>query len=69
MMNWARIQIKTWITTKNEHKASVQRRWDNRGKMHKAFQTWRKRVWHEYDAHAKGKEGGEGKREREDVWN
>eukprot|EP00965_Chrysotila_dentata_P012723 420008-Pleurochrysis_carterae.AAC.1 len=37
MMNWARIQMKTWVTMKNEHKASIQRRWDNRGKMHEAF--------------------------------
>eukprot|EP00965_Chrysotila_dentata_P227179 6195841-Pleurochrysis_carterae.AAC.2 len=27
--NWARIQMKTWVATKNEHKANVQRRWDN----------------------------------------
>eukprot|EP00965_Chrysotila_dentata_P181247 5983004-Pleurochrysis_carterae.AAC.4 len=39
MVNWVRIQIKTWIATKNEHKAYVQRQWDNRGKMNKAFQT------------------------------
>eukprot|EP00965_Chrysotila_dentata_P021887 724632-Pleurochrysis_carterae.AAC.1 len=39
MMNSARIQMKTWVTIKNEHKASVQRRWDNRGKMYKAFVT------------------------------
>eukprot|EP00965_Chrysotila_dentata_P149601 4940420-Pleurochrysis_carterae.AAC.1 len=39
MMNWARIQMKAWIATKNEHKAYVQRRWDNREKMNKAFQT------------------------------
>eukprot|EP00965_Chrysotila_dentata_P028887 960368-Pleurochrysis_carterae.AAC.1 len=44
MMNWARIiQMKTWIIVKNEHKASVQRRWDNKGIMNKAFQRWRKR--------------------------
>eukprot|EP00965_Chrysotila_dentata_P045972 1527741-Pleurochrysis_carterae.AAC.1 len=68
MMNWARIQIKTWIATKNGHKASVQRRWDNRGKMHKAFQRWRKRVGHEYDAQARGKEDGEGGKERERMY-
>eukprot|EP00965_Chrysotila_dentata_P112981 3732711-Pleurochrysis_carterae.AAC.1 len=38
MMNSARIQMKKWVDTKNEHKANVQRRWDNRGKMNKAFQ-------------------------------
>eukprot|EP00965_Chrysotila_dentata_P190990 6174243-Pleurochrysis_carterae.AAC.1 len=32
MMNSARIQMKMWVAKKNEHKASVQRRWDNRGK-------------------------------------
>eukprot|EP00965_Chrysotila_dentata_P250376 6209408-Pleurochrysis_carterae.AAC.2 len=46
---------------KNEHKASVQKRWDNRGTMNKAFQRWRKRVWYEYQA--TGKE--DGKREKE----
>eukprot|EP00965_Chrysotila_dentata_P035999 1198178-Pleurochrysis_carterae.AAC.1 len=35
MMNRARIQMRTWIATKNEHKANVQRRWDNRGKCTK----------------------------------
>eukprot|EP00965_Chrysotila_dentata_P202086 6180930-Pleurochrysis_carterae.AAC.1 len=38
MMNWARIQMKTWIITKNKHKTNVQRRWDDRGKTLKAFQ-------------------------------
>eukprot|EP00965_Chrysotila_dentata_P155614 5142150-Pleurochrysis_carterae.AAC.1 len=69
MMNCARIQMKTWITIKNEHKASVQRRWDNRGLMRKAFQSWRKRAWHEYEAQRKGKEDGERGKGREDVWN
>eukprot|EP00965_Chrysotila_dentata_P226263 6195296-Pleurochrysis_carterae.AAC.1 len=32
MMNWARTPMKTWVTKKNECKAKVQRRWDNRGK-------------------------------------
>eukprot|EP00965_Chrysotila_dentata_P261465 6214263-Pleurochrysis_carterae.AAC.4 len=49
MMNCARIQMKMWITTKNEHKATVQRRWDSRGKMRtdKAFQIWREKIGHE----------------------
>eukprot|EP00965_Chrysotila_dentata_P236587 6201405-Pleurochrysis_carterae.AAC.2 len=63
-MNWARIQLKTWVTTKNVQKANVQRRWDNREKMHKAFQRWGKRVWHEYEADPEGKEDGEGRIER-----
>eukprot|EP00965_Chrysotila_dentata_P131567 4349358-Pleurochrysis_carterae.AAC.1 len=50
---------------KNEHKASVQRRWGNRGKMYEAFQRWRKGVWHEYDTQAEGKEEREGRIERE----
>eukprot|EP00965_Chrysotila_dentata_P101694 3357520-Pleurochrysis_carterae.AAC.1 len=32
MMNYARIHMKTWVATKNEHKANVQGRWDNREK-------------------------------------
>eukprot|EP00965_Chrysotila_dentata_P196195 6177433-Pleurochrysis_carterae.AAC.1 len=38
MMNLARIQMKNWMVKKNEHKARVQRRWDNRGIMKEAFQ-------------------------------
>eukprot|EP00965_Chrysotila_dentata_P050157 1661638-Pleurochrysis_carterae.AAC.1 len=52
-------------SNENEHKAGVQRRWHNTVKMHKAFQNWGKRVRHEYDAQARGKEDGEGgKKER-----
>eukprot|EP00965_Chrysotila_dentata_P098402 3252523-Pleurochrysis_carterae.AAC.1 len=70
MMNWARMQMKTWIATKNEHKAYVQQRWDNRGEMHRAFYKWRKRVGHEYEAQAGGKEDRDGgKRKREDGIN
>eukprot|EP00965_Chrysotila_dentata_P263050 6214744-Pleurochrysis_carterae.AAC.2 len=38
MMNWARIQMKTWIIRKNAHTASVQKGWDNREKC-----TWHSR--------------------------
>eukprot|EP00965_Chrysotila_dentata_P217036 6189738-Pleurochrysis_carterae.AAC.2 len=65
MMNYARIQMKTWIATKNEHKAYVQRRWDNRDKMNKAFQTWRKGLRQEYDEQGAGKEEGKERIERE----
>eukprot|EP00965_Chrysotila_dentata_P020630 683290-Pleurochrysis_carterae.AAC.1 len=37
MMNLARIQMKTWLTKKNEHKTSIQQRWDNREKYTKPF--------------------------------
>eukprot|EP00965_Chrysotila_dentata_P105285 3477306-Pleurochrysis_carterae.AAC.1 len=40
MMNWARIQMKKWMDKKNEQRARVQRRWDNRGIMKDAFQKW-----------------------------
>eukprot|EP00965_Chrysotila_dentata_P101376 3346599-Pleurochrysis_carterae.AAC.1 len=52
----------------NEHKADVQRRWDNRGKTHKAFQRWRKRVGHEDEAQAGGKEDREGGKERKRTY-
>eukprot|EP00965_Chrysotila_dentata_P031262 1040775-Pleurochrysis_carterae.AAC.1 len=68
MMNWARIQMKTWIAMKNEHKANVQRRLDNRGKTHKAFQRWREKVWHAYEAQTGGKEDGEKGKERERTY-
>eukprot|EP00965_Chrysotila_dentata_P143642 4746298-Pleurochrysis_carterae.AAC.1 len=62
MMNWARIQMKTRIEKKNEHKASVQRRWGNRGNMNKAFKRWKPEGWE------KSKRGRGGKKE-EDIWN
>eukprot|EP00965_Chrysotila_dentata_P053604 1778408-Pleurochrysis_carterae.AAC.1 len=65
MMNCARIQMKTWIATKNEHKACVQRRWDNRGKVNKAFQTWRKKLRQKDDEEREGKEEGNDRLERE----
>eukprot|EP00965_Chrysotila_dentata_P206056 6183334-Pleurochrysis_carterae.AAC.1 len=62
MMNWARIQMKTWIAKKNEHKANVQRRCDNRGKTHKAFQRWGEKTC---DANMMHRRGGKkmGRRE------
>eukprot|EP00965_Chrysotila_dentata_P225839 6195026-Pleurochrysis_carterae.AAC.1 len=68
MMNCARIQMKTWILMKNEHKATVQGRWDNRGKMSKAFQTWKKMVKHEPDEQTGGKEDESGRLERERTY-
>eukprot|EP00965_Chrysotila_dentata_P068814 2273915-Pleurochrysis_carterae.AAC.1 len=65
MMNCARIHMKMWIAIKNEHKAEVQRRWDNRGKTRKAFQDWKKRVWPEYYTQIGRKEGIERGKERE----
>eukprot|EP00965_Chrysotila_dentata_P110711 3657998-Pleurochrysis_carterae.AAC.1 len=65
MMNCARIHMKMWITIKNEHKAAEQKRWDNRGKMSKAFQSWRKRLGLEYNNQIRGKEDGERGKERE----
>eukprot|EP00965_Chrysotila_dentata_P221557 6192442-Pleurochrysis_carterae.AAC.1 len=41
MMNWARIQMKNWIDTKNEHEARVQKRWENRGITKEVFQKWK----------------------------
>eukprot|EP00965_Chrysotila_dentata_P214177 6188064-Pleurochrysis_carterae.AAC.1 len=54
MMNRARMQMKAWVIKKNEHKASVQRKWDNRGKMHTAFQRWRKGMRLDYHTQAMG---------------
>eukprot|EP00965_Chrysotila_dentata_P134433 4445922-Pleurochrysis_carterae.AAC.1 len=41
MMNWARIQMKNWMDKKNEHRAFVQKRWDNRGITKEVFQKWK----------------------------
>eukprot|EP00965_Chrysotila_dentata_P011593 379276-Pleurochrysis_carterae.AAC.1 len=68
MMNLARTQMKTWIAIKNEHKVKVQRRWDNRGNMNKAFQNWKKRVGFEQDEQTEGKEDGKGRSEREKTY-
>eukprot|EP00965_Chrysotila_dentata_P041383 1372679-Pleurochrysis_carterae.AAC.1 len=68
MMNAARAQMKTWITIKNEHKAKIQRRWDNRGRMNKAFQKWKKRVWHEQDEQEGGEKDEDGRIEKEKTY-
>eukprot|EP00965_Chrysotila_dentata_P228037 6196368-Pleurochrysis_carterae.AAC.1 len=44
LMNWSRTHMKLWIEKKNEHKASVQRRWDNRGSTLKLFIRWKRNV-------------------------
>eukprot|EP00965_Chrysotila_dentata_P017585 584100-Pleurochrysis_carterae.AAC.1 len=46
LMNQARIHMKAWIEKKNEHKAVVQRRWDNKGKTLQMFMRWRRKVGH-----------------------
>eukprot|EP00965_Chrysotila_dentata_P054703 1816087-Pleurochrysis_carterae.AAC.1 len=56
-----RSQMKMWVATKNEHKANVQRRRDNRGKMNKAFQSWKTRVKHESHEQVEGQEDGDGR--------
>eukprot|EP00965_Chrysotila_dentata_P254733 6211980-Pleurochrysis_carterae.AAC.2 len=38
------------------------------GKMHGAFQRWRKGVWREYDTQAEGKEEREGRIERKRTY-
>eukprot|EP00965_Chrysotila_dentata_P257997 6213062-Pleurochrysis_carterae.AAC.4 len=57
--------MKTWVAVKNEHKASVQRRWDNRGKMNIIFQRWRKGTRHEYEKQTEGEVDGDGRIEKE----
>eukprot|EP00965_Chrysotila_dentata_P091676 3026408-Pleurochrysis_carterae.AAC.1 len=47
MMNWARTQTTMWLEKNNEHKA-IQRRWDNRGRMNKAFRRWKKYIGNEH---------------------
>eukprot|EP00965_Chrysotila_dentata_P035784 1190910-Pleurochrysis_carterae.AAC.1 len=64
----ARIQMKMWVTTKNEHKANVQRRWDNRGKRNKAFQSWKLRAKHECHDQAERQEDGDRRLERERTY-
>eukprot|EP00965_Chrysotila_dentata_P177699 5869859-Pleurochrysis_carterae.AAC.1 len=41
LMNLARLQMKNWVEKKNEHRARVQRRWDNRGTTKEVFQKWK----------------------------
>eukprot|EP00965_Chrysotila_dentata_P014208 471147-Pleurochrysis_carterae.AAC.1 len=61
LMNWARTHMKIWIEKKNEHKASVQSRWDNRGNMLKMFIKWKRNAGYKQD----GLDTGQG-REREE---
>eukprot|EP00965_Chrysotila_dentata_P052658 1747345-Pleurochrysis_carterae.AAC.1 len=68
MMNCARIHMKMWIAIKNEHKAAVQKRWDNRHKMGKAFQTWRKRSGLESNNQIGGEEDGKREIEKERTY-
>eukprot|EP00965_Chrysotila_dentata_P033619 1119420-Pleurochrysis_carterae.AAC.1 len=70
-VNLARIQIKMWIEKKNEHKGSVQRRWDNRGIMNETFKKWKLQIGRENDDKDGRKENqdDEGKREETHTWN
>eukprot|EP00965_Chrysotila_dentata_P199264 6179273-Pleurochrysis_carterae.AAC.1 len=56
MMHWTRTQMKMWMEKKNAHKASVQRRWDNRQDMNRVFQRWKKIVRRENSEQNGGKE-------------
>eukprot|EP00965_Chrysotila_dentata_P215167 6188601-Pleurochrysis_carterae.AAC.2 len=68
MKNWARTQMKMWIEKKIKHKARVQRRWDNRGNTHKAFQKWKANVWHDYKGQEGEKENGGGGKWRDKTY-
>eukprot|EP00965_Chrysotila_dentata_P237372 6201866-Pleurochrysis_carterae.AAC.1 len=61
LMNWARTHMKIWIEKKNEHKAGVQWRWDNRGKTLEMFTRWRRNVGYGQEGQ-EGTERGRGKR-------
>eukprot|EP00965_Chrysotila_dentata_P195733 6177151-Pleurochrysis_carterae.AAC.1 len=65
LMNHARIHMKIWLEKKNEHKAGVQRRWDNRGKTLQMFMRWRRKVGYKQDEQ-ENLDGGKGK-EAEEV--
>eukprot|EP00965_Chrysotila_dentata_P178534 5896288-Pleurochrysis_carterae.AAC.1 len=64
MMNWARIQMKMWTGRNNEHKANVQRRWDNRCTMSKVFKRWKLTTGIENKDNEEGTEGNKGPEER-----
>eukprot|EP00965_Chrysotila_dentata_P142000 4694008-Pleurochrysis_carterae.AAC.1 len=68
MMNMARMQMKTWVTKKNESKAGVQKRWDNRGKTYMAFQRWKRGIVHNHNPQTEGTEEGEGRTEKEKTY-
>eukprot|EP00965_Chrysotila_dentata_P238478 6202525-Pleurochrysis_carterae.AAC.1 len=68
-MNWARMHMKMWIEKKNEHKASVQRRRANRGKIFNIFKRWQETIGYVQDEQKeqdgrKGKVDEEGKKEK-----
>eukprot|EP00965_Chrysotila_dentata_P171930 5673665-Pleurochrysis_carterae.AAC.3 len=51
---------------KNEHRARVQRRWDNRGIMNEAFQIWKSLIEGGHKNEGRGQEhkDEEGKKEK-----
>eukprot|EP00965_Chrysotila_dentata_P167953 5545712-Pleurochrysis_carterae.AAC.1 len=68
MMNCAIIQMNSWIAKKNEQKDKVQKRWDNKGKINKAFQRWRAKIKHEKEEQVDGKEEGDRRLEKEKTY-
>eukprot|EP00965_Chrysotila_dentata_P172982 5708927-Pleurochrysis_carterae.AAC.1 len=66
MMNWARVHMKNWTNKKNDNKAKVQRRWDNRGIMKEAFQKGKLLIRPEQMV--KGVEHKEGKMNNEKTY-
>eukprot|EP00965_Chrysotila_dentata_P002473 80247-Pleurochrysis_carterae.AAC.1 len=61
----ARMQMKEWVTKKNEGKAKVQNRWDNRGKMYMAFQRWRNGIGDDLNVRVMDEEMRKGNIEKE----
>eukprot|EP00965_Chrysotila_dentata_P198090 6178580-Pleurochrysis_carterae.AAC.2 len=55
--------MKNWMDKKNEHKARVQQRWDNRGIMKEAFQKWKTLITHEQMDESGGERTSRGNRE------
>eukprot|EP00965_Chrysotila_dentata_P246550 6207228-Pleurochrysis_carterae.AAC.1 len=66
LMNRARTHMKIWMEKKNEHKASVQRRWDNRGNTLEMFTRWKRNAGYKQDGldEEQGKEIEEGKKKK-----
>eukprot|EP00965_Chrysotila_dentata_P257898 6213035-Pleurochrysis_carterae.AAC.1 len=71
MMNWARIQMKMWTARKNEHKAKIQRRWDDRGTMSKVFKRWKFMTGLGIKDDKEGREENKGPEEKkkDPIWN
>eukprot|EP00965_Chrysotila_dentata_P174583 5763165-Pleurochrysis_carterae.AAC.1 len=60
--------MEKWMDEKNEHRARVQRRWDNRGIMKEASQKWKSLIRREHMDKDMGQEHKEDEGNKEKTY-